>query len=135
MITGVTLASPAIFSQNKPVYLDTTKPIEQRVEDALSRMSLSEKIAIIHAQSKFCSPGVARLGIPDLWCTDGPHGIRAEVKWDEWEQAGWSNDSCFAFRLSLVWLLRGTRGCRIFMVSLSAKRLDTGIRMCCWDRA
>jgi beta-glucosidase len=97
MITGVTLASPAIFSQNKPVYLDTTKPIEQRVEDALSRMSLSEKIAIIHAQSKFCSPGVARLGIPDLWCTDGPHGIRAEVKWDEWEQAGWSNDSCFAF--------------------------------------
>jgi beta-glucosidase len=97
MIAGLTLVSPVIISQNKPVYLDETKPIEQRVEDALSRMTLSEKIAIIHAQSKFSSPGVARLGIPDLWCTDGPHGIRPEVKWDEWDQAGWSNDSCFAF--------------------------------------
>ena len=78
-------------------YLDPNAPIEQRVEDALSRMTLNEKIAIIHAQSKFSSPGVARLGIPGLWCTDGPHGIRAEVKWDEWDQAGWTNDSCMAF--------------------------------------
>ncbi len=29
--------------------------------------------------------------------TDGPHGIRPEVLWDEWEQAGWTNDSCVAF--------------------------------------
>lgn len=79
------------------VYLDTNAPMDARVEDALSRMTLEEKIAIIHAQSKFSSPGVARLGIPGLWCTDGPHGIRPEVKWDEWEQAGWTNDSCFAF--------------------------------------
>ena len=33
-----------------PVYLDETKPIEQRIEDALSRMTLDEKIAVIHAQ-------------------------------------------------------------------------------------
>lgn len=79
------------------VYLDSNAPIDVRVEDALSRMTLEEKIAIIHAQSKFSSPGVARLGIPGLWCTDGPHGIRPEVKWDEWDQAGWTNDSCFAF--------------------------------------
>lgn len=79
------------------LYLDTKAPIEQRVEDALSRMTLAEKIAVIHAQSKFSSPGVARLGIPGIWCTDGPHGIRAEVKWDDWDQAGWTNDSCIAF--------------------------------------
>lgn len=79
------------------VYLNPNAPLEQRVEDALSRMTLSEKIAVIHAQSKFSSPGVARLGIPGLWCTDGPHGIRAEVLWDEWNQAGWTNDSCMAF--------------------------------------
>ncbi len=79
------------------VYLDPTAPMEQRVEDALSRMTTEEKIAVIHAQSKFSSPGVARLGIPGIWCTDGPHGIRPEVKWDEWDQAGWTNDSCFAF--------------------------------------
>lgn len=79
------------------LYLDTKAPIEQRVEDALSRMTLAEKIAVIHAQSKFSSPGVARLGIPGIWCTDGPHGIRAEVKWDDWDQAGWTNDSCIAY--------------------------------------
>lgn len=80
-----------------PVYLDVTRPIDERVEDALSRMTLKEKNGMIHAQSKFCSPGVGRLGIPELWTTDGPHGIRPEVLWDEWEQAGWSNDSCVAF--------------------------------------
>ena len=80
-----------------PVYLDETKPVEERVEDALSRMTLEEKVRILHAQSKFSSAGVPRLGIPDIWCTDGPHGIRPEVLWDEWEQAGWTNDSCTAY--------------------------------------
>ncbi len=80
-----------------PVYLDATAPLEARVDDALSRMTTREKINIIHAQSKFCSAGVPRLGIPELWTCDGPHGIRAEVLWDEWEQAGWTNDSCVAF--------------------------------------
>lgn len=82
---------------SQPVYLDAAKSIEQRVEDALSRMTLDEKIAVIHAQSKFSSPGVKRLGLPDFWTDDGPHGVRPDVLWDEWEQAGQSNDSCVAF--------------------------------------
>ena len=79
------------------VYLDETKPMEDRIEDALSRMTLEEKVALCHAQSKFSSPGVPRLGLPENLMTDGPHGIRAEVMWDEWRQADWTNDSCMAF--------------------------------------
>lgn len=86
-----------LTAQRKAVYLDDTQKMEDRVEDALGRMTLEEKVAMIHAQSKFSSPGVQRLGIPDFWMTDGPHGIRPEVLWDEWEQAGWSNDSCVAY--------------------------------------
>ena len=78
-------------------HLDQTKPVEQRIDDAISRMTLAEKIRIIHAQSKFSSAGVPRLGFPDFWTDDGPHGVRPDVLWDEGEQAGQTNDSCVAF--------------------------------------
>ena len=94
LLFGVTVSSQA---QSLPVYLDESKPLEQRIDDALARMTLDEKIAVIHAQSKFSSPGVKRLGFPDLWTDDGPHGVRPDVLWDEWEQAGQTNDSCVAF--------------------------------------
>lgn len=96
----VSLAFAAVLplsAQQKPVYLDESKPIEERVKDALPRLTLKEKIALVHAQSKFSSAGVPRLGIPEFWMTDGPHGVRPEVLWDEWDQAGWTNDSCVAF--------------------------------------
>lgn len=100
-IKALLCGAVALFSlpatAQKPVYLDESKPIDARVEDALGRMTLDEKIAIIHAQSKFSSPGVRRLGIPEVWCTDGPHGVRPEVLWDEWDQARWTSDSCTAF--------------------------------------
>lgn len=90
-------AALLVAAQEKPIYLNQSNTIEERVEDALSRMTLEEKVAIIHAQSKFSSPGVPKLGIPDVWMTDGPHGIRPEVLWDEWDQAKWTNDSCVAY--------------------------------------
>lgn len=90
-------ASLWTHAQTLPVYLDESKPVEQRIDDALKRMTLAEKIRIIHAQSKFSSAGVPRLGFPDFWTDDGPHGVRPDVLWDEWEQAGQTNDSCVAF--------------------------------------
>lgn len=80
-----------------PIYLDESKPLEQRVQDALSRMTLEEKCRITYAQSKFTSPGVPRLGIPELYMSDGPHGVRMEINWNDWAHANWTNDYCTAF--------------------------------------
>ncbi|MBO6126358.1 MAG: glycoside hydrolase family 3 C-terminal domain-containing protein [Bacteroidaceae bacterium] len=91
------VSTAMLAQQTKPVYLDESKDIEERIEDALKRMTLAEKIGVIHAQSKFSSPGIKRLGFPDFWTDDGPHGVRPDVLWDQWEQAGQSNDSCVAF--------------------------------------
>ena len=91
------LATTVSAQKTKPIYLDNNAPIEQRVEDALSRMTLHEKIQVIHAQSKFTSAGVPRLGIRQLNMDDGPHGVREELEWNTWSPAKWTNDSIVAF--------------------------------------
>ncbi len=75
----------------------TDEEIEAKIDEILPQLTLEEKVAMCHAQSKFSSPGVARLGIPEFWFSDGPHGVRYEINWDDWGSAGWTNDSVTAF--------------------------------------
>lgn len=96
-LMSIAIGTSILASGQQPIYLDKTKPIEERVEDALSRMTLEEKVRLCHAQSKFSSAGVPRLGIPEIRMSDGPHGVRAEINWNDWGYSNWTNDSITAF--------------------------------------
>lgn len=100
LISLTTLAMVACCPQNSTQSSTdqwTDAEIEAMIDTILPKLTLEEKVAMCHAQSKFSSPGVPRLGIPEFWFADGPHGVRAEVKWDDWGYAGWTNDSVTAF--------------------------------------
>ena len=84
----------SLFSQNT---VQSSNNIESKIEELLKKLTLEEKVAMCHAQSKFSTKGVERLGIPEIWMADGPHGVRAEISWDSWDYAGWTNDSITAF--------------------------------------
>ncbi|RPI03658.1 MAG: glycoside hydrolase family 3 protein [Calditrichaeota bacterium] len=75
-----------------PYYLDPTQPLEARVEDLLSRLTLDEKLSLIHADSKFTAAGIDRLGIPVRFLSDGPHGVRQEIGPHSWAPAGRTDD-------------------------------------------
>ena len=89
------VGSLAAFAQT--IYQDATRPMEERIEDALSRMTVEEKVRLLHANGGYRSWGVPRLGIPDNNPTDGPVGLRPEMEWSNWNNAHANNDSCTAF--------------------------------------
>ncbi|GGD19354.1 beta-glucosidase family protein [Hyunsoonleella pacifica] len=85
------------FSLAQDRLSDNDKEINKKIDSILQLLTLEEKVAMCHAQSKFSTKGVERLGIPEVWMSDGPHGVRAEIGWDSWNYAGWTNDSITAF--------------------------------------
>jgi beta-glucosidase len=86
----------------RPLYLDPGQPPEARVEDLLGRLTLEEKISLLHADSKFTTAAIPRLGIPRRWLSDGPHGVREDIGPDTWKPAGRTDDFSTAMPCGLA---------------------------------
>lgn len=68
------------------------KKTENQIEKLLKKMTLEEKIAMIHGAGLFRTGAVERLDIPSLKCSDGPMGVRNEFHNERWIPTGNHDD-------------------------------------------
>ncbi len=85
MMLAVVLLEPATIAAqgsaasppaNAP-YRNSSLPVEKRVADLLSRMTLAEKATMLSGSGWMESAPIGRLGIPAIKMADGPMGVRS----------------------------------------------------------
>ncbi|PVX45624.1 beta-glucosidase [Flavobacterium sp. 103] len=95
LVTGYNANSQTvknIKTKESTVAKSITSKYDAEIDKLISKMTLEEKIGMLHGNSMFANGGVKRLGIPELKMADGPLGVREEISRDSWAPAGLTND-------------------------------------------
>ena len=106
MLVAIATLPVSLRAQEIPIYRDTSKPIEERIDDALSRMTLEEKVGLLHADRRYGKHGFMP-GCPVIHVRRSP--------------------------LSYVLLQHGIQRWDIFSEKVLVKRLCTEIKICFSD--
>jgi beta-glucosidase len=85
----------SVFFQSS--FSQTDAVTEKRIQQLIKKMTLKEKVGMLHGNSKFYTSEIKHLGIPEWALSDGPHGVRAEMNRHNWKYTGQTNDSSTCF--------------------------------------
>jgi len=87
LMPGCTVPRPSAQAATSRPWLNTSKPLEQRVSQLLGRLTLQEKATLMYGVAPPDSSGavgyvrgIARLGVPPLVLSDGPVGLRDSAR-------------------------------------------------------
>ena len=89
--------SDPTLSRDKKSYDDPLLKNEKQISAIIGKMTLEEKIAMLHGKHYFTSEGVPSQGIAEMNYADGPFGIREEMEPLSWNPLHWSTDSATFF--------------------------------------
>lgn len=92
LLTGIFfIAVTSVNAQTK-----SNQALDTKITSIIKKLTLEEKIGMLHANGIFSSAGVPRLGIPEMMTDDGPLGVREDVK-EGWGSANLTTDSATFF--------------------------------------
>ena len=94
---AATIILAGCTANTKETHQSALLQYDKQIDDIIGKMSLEEKVEMLHAKHMFVSAGVERLGIADMKYADGPFGIREEMEPDSWKPLGWENDKATFF--------------------------------------
>lgn len=78
-------------------FSQTDAVAEKKIQHLIKKMTLKEKVGMLHGNSKFYTSEIKHLGIPEWALSDGPHGVRAEMNRHNWQYTGQTDDSSTCF--------------------------------------
>ncbi len=87
----------ATLSRDVKGYDDPLMQNEKQISAIIKKMTLEEKVAMLHGKHMFTSEGVPSQGIADMVYADGPFGIREEMEPHSWNSLHLTTDSATFF--------------------------------------